>query len=74
MNILSLKPSLQGILSTVCLFSNEGIGAYTASKVGFDTLIKSLRKEVRKTIFNGHCNMQMQAVYPWRYVLALFRL
>lgn len=35
------------IMSTVCLFSNEGIGAYTASKTGFDGLMKVFRKEVR---------------------------
>lgn len=35
------------VLSTVCNFSNEGIGAYTASKAGFDALVKIFRKEVR---------------------------
>jgi len=36
------------IMSSVCLFSSEGIGAYSASKSGFDALAKILRKEVRK--------------------------
>lgn len=36
------------ILSTVCNFANEGIGAYTASKAGFDSLTKVFRKEVRE--------------------------
>ena len=35
------------IMSTVCQFANEGIGAYTASKSGFDGLTKVLRKELR---------------------------
>lgn len=46
------------ILSTVCLFSNEGIGAYTASKAGFDALVKVLRKEVRKN------NIRISSIYP----------
>ncbi|NVK25203.1 MAG: SDR family oxidoreductase [Gammaproteobacteria bacterium] len=37
------------IMSTVCQFSNEGIGAYTASKSGFDGLSKVFRKEVRES-------------------------
>ena len=36
------------IMSSACLFSSEGIGAYSASKSGFDALAKILRKEVRK--------------------------
>ena len=36
------------IMSSSCLFSSEGIGAYSASKSGFDALAKILRKEVRK--------------------------
>jgi short-subunit dehydrogenase len=36
------------IMSSACLFSSEGIGAYSASKSGFDALAKVLRKEVRK--------------------------
>lgn len=35
------------INSTVSLFSNEGIGAYTASKAGFNALTKVFRKEMR---------------------------
>ncbi|MBL8968885.1 MAG: SDR family NAD(P)-dependent oxidoreductase [Spirochaetaceae bacterium] len=35
------------VLSSVCLFSNEGIGGYTASKCAFDGLAKVLRKELR---------------------------
>jgi len=35
------------VLSTVCLYSNEGIGGYTASKCAFDGLAKVLRKELR---------------------------
>lgn len=36
------------ILSTCCLFSNEGLGSYTASKGALDSLTKVLRKEARK--------------------------
>jgi len=36
------------ILSSSCLFSSEGVGAYSSSKSGFDALTKILRKEVRK--------------------------
>jgi NADP-dependent 3-hydroxy acid dehydrogenase YdfG len=46
------------VLSTVCLFSNEGIGAYTASKAAIDALTKVLRKEVRKD------NVRITSIYP----------
>jgi NAD(P)-dependent dehydrogenase (short-subunit alcohol dehydrogenase family) len=46
------------ILSTCCLFSNEGLGAYTASKYALDGLTKVLRKEARK---NG---IRVCSVYP----------
>jgi NADP-dependent 3-hydroxy acid dehydrogenase YdfG len=46
------------VLSTVCLFSNEGIGAYTASKAAIDALTKVLRKEVRKD------NIRITSIYP----------
>ena len=46
------------VLSTVCLFSNEGIGAYTASKAAFDAMLKVLRKEVRKN------NILVSSIYP----------
>jgi len=46
------------VLSTVCLFSNEGIGAYTASKSAFDALTGVFRKEVRKY------NIRVSSVYP----------
>ncbi len=58
----SMKERQQGmiinVLSTVCGFSNEGIGAYTASKAGFDALTKVFRKEVRE---NG---VKVCAIYP----------
>lgn len=57
-----MKPFKQGtiinVLSTVCLFSNEGIGAYTASKSGLDALTKVFRKEVRKD------HIKVISVYP----------
>lgn len=46
------------ILSTCCLFSNEGIAAYTASKSALDSLTKVLRKEARKN------NIRVCSVYP----------
>ena len=44
--------------STACLYSNEGIGAYTATKAGFDALSKVFRKEAR------HYGVQLLSVYP----------
>ena len=46
------------VLSTVCLFSNEGIGAYTASKAALDSVTKVLRKEVRKD------GVRITSIYP----------
>jgi NADP-dependent 3-hydroxy acid dehydrogenase YdfG len=46
------------IMSSACLFSSEGIGAYSASKSGFDALAKILRKEVR----NDH--IAVCSIYP----------
>jgi len=46
------------VLSTVCLFANEGIGAYTASKAGIDALTKVFRKEARKE------GVKVCGVYP----------
>lgn len=46
------------ILSTCCLFSNEGIAAYTASKSALDSLTKVFRKEARKN------NIRVCSVYP----------
>jgi len=46
------------VLSTVCLFSNEAIGAYTASKAGLDALTKVFRKEARAV------GVKVTSVYP----------
>ncbi|MEH6452635.1 MAG: SDR family NAD(P)-dependent oxidoreductase [Psychromonas sp.] len=46
------------VLSTVCSFSNEGIGSYTASKAGFDSLTKVFRKEVRDA------GIKVCSIYP----------
>lgn len=46
------------VLSTVCLFANEGIGAYTASKAGLDALTKVFRKEARTA------GVKVTAIYP----------
>lgn len=57
-----MKAKQQGlivnILTTCCLFSNEGLGSYTASKSALDGLTKVLRKEGRKD------NIRVCAVYP----------
>lgn len=52
------KGMIINVLSTVCNFSNEGIGAYTASKASFDALVKVFRKEVR------HHNIKICSIYP----------
>ncbi|MCE0494784.1 SDR family oxidoreductase [Vibrio salinus] len=58
----SMKPKGKGtiinVMSTVCQFSNEGIGAYTASKSGFDALTGVFRKEAR---VNG---VKICGIYP----------
>lgn len=58
----AMKPQKSGtvvnVLSTVCLFSNEGIGSYTASKAGIDALTKVFRKEVRNE------GIRVCSVYP----------
>lgn len=46
------------IMSSACLFSSEGVGAYSASKSGFDALARILRKEVR----NDHIGVC--SIYP----------
>jgi len=46
------------ILSTACLFSNEGIGAYTASKRALEGLAGVLRKELRAE------GIRVSSVYP----------
>lgn len=46
------------ILSTVCHFHNEGMGAYTAAKWGLQGLAGVLRKEVRPR------NIRVSSIYP----------
>jgi len=57
-----MRPAKKGlivnVLSTVCLFANEGIGAYTSSKAGIDALTKVFRKEARKD------GIKVCGVYP----------
>lgn len=52
------RGTIINVLSTVCNFSNEGIGAYTASKASFDALVKVFRKEVRLS------NVKVCSIYP----------
>ncbi|MPW29185.1 SDR family NAD(P)-dependent oxidoreductase [Agarivorans sp. B2Z047] len=46
------------VMSTVCLFSNPNIAAYTASKSGFDSLAKVFRKEAREQ------GVKVSSIYP----------
>ncbi len=46
------------ILSTVCLYANPGIAAYSASKSAFDSYTKVMRKELRAD------NIHFMSVYP----------
>ena len=46
------------ILSSSCLFANENIGAYTASKTGLEGLTNVLRREMRPY------NVRVCALYP----------
>lgn len=46
------------VLSTVCLFSNPGIAAYTASKAALDAYTKVMRKELAEQ------HIKMLSVYP----------
>jgi NADP-dependent 3-hydroxy acid dehydrogenase YdfG len=58
-NIESVKRgTIINVLSTVCNFSNEGIGAYTASKASLDALAKVFRKEARLS------NVKVCSIYP----------
>ncbi len=59
------RPMAQGggglvlnILSSCCLFANEGLGAYTASKTALEGLTKVYRKEARKD------RIRVSAIYP----------
>tara|TARA_R110001592_G_scaffold357979_1_gene661959 strand:- start:212 stop:937 length:726 start_codon:yes stop_codon:yes gene_type:complete len=55
---IAKKGMIINVLSTVYNFSNEGIGAYTASKASFDALVKVFRKEVRQN------NIKVCSIYP----------
>lgn len=50
--------TIVNVLSTVCLFANPGIAAYTASKAALDHYVKVMRKELRAD------NIKMLSVYP----------
>lgn len=52
------KGLIINILSTACLYSNEFIGEYSASKAALDSLTKIFRKEVRKD------HIRVCSVYP----------
>jgi len=58
----SMKASDHGlilnVLSTVCLYANPNIAAYTASKSAFDSFSKVLRKELRAD------NIKVLSIYP----------
>lgn len=50
--------TILNVLSTVCLFSNPGIAAYTAAKSALDAYTKVMRKELRD---NG---IKILSLYP----------
>tara|TARA_Y100001001_G_C7925707_1_gene280312 strand:- start:161 stop:652 length:492 start_codon:yes stop_codon:yes gene_type:complete len=50
--------TVMNILSTVCLFANPGIAAYTASKAALDAYTKVMRKEL------AEFHIKMLSVYP----------
>jgi NADP-dependent 3-hydroxy acid dehydrogenase YdfG len=52
------KGIVLNLLSTVCLFSNPGISAYSASKAALDSYSKVLRKELHGT------GVKVLSVYP----------
>jgi NAD(P)-dependent dehydrogenase (short-subunit alcohol dehydrogenase family) len=52
------KGLVVNVLSTCCLFANEGLAAYTASKSALDGLAKVYRKEARKA------GIRVCSVYP----------
>lgn len=64
--IQQLVPAMQqqgrgvvlNVLSTVCLFANAGISAYSASKAALDSYSKVLRKELNNT------GVKVLSVYP----------
>lgn len=63
------------VLSTVCNFSNEGIGAYTASKASLDALVKVFRKEARDyirvcSIYPGGVNTSFRDMAKSEYLKA----
>lgn len=55
---LQMSGTIINTHSTCCLFSNAGVGSYTASKSGFDALSKVFRKELRDF------NIKVLNVYP----------
>jgi short-subunit dehydrogenase len=52
------KGIVLNVLSTVCLFSNPGISAYSASKAALDSYSKVLRKELNGT------GVKVLSLYP----------
>ncbi|WP_337842859.1 SDR family oxidoreductase [Rheinheimera sp.] len=64
------------VLSTVCLFSNPGIAAYTASKAALDSYSKVLRKELTgsgvrlMSLYPGGINTQFRATARPDYLSA----
>lgn len=50
--------TILNVLSTVCLYSNPNIGAYTAAKSGFDALVNVFRKETR------NYGVKVCSIYP----------
>ncbi len=68
------KGMVINILSTCCLFANEGNAAYTASKSALDGLTKVFRKEARKqgvrvcSVYPGGINTAFRAAVRPEYL------
>lgn len=54
----SKNGTIVNILSSVCLFNNERMAAYTASKAAFNAISKTMNKEMREH------NVRVVSVYP----------
>lgn len=70
------RGDILNVLSTVCLFSNPGIAAYTASKAALDSYSKVLRKELTgsgvrlMSLYPGGINTQFRATARPDYLSA----
>ncbi|MCU4674475.1 SDR family oxidoreductase [Catenovulum sp. 2E275] len=68
--------SILNVLSTVCLYANPGISAYTASKTAIDAYTKVMRKELKAShikvlsIYPGGVDTEFRAAQRPQYLTA----